>query len=937
MLCCPLTVTSSAFEFPDIQHRFQQDTISMSWQPGPHGIPKFINFEKEAIVTGGTFNQQNHIDNRQYTFRNGENAGYATLLDNVATAAMHDSIDVVDPPKCHPNTRVAIMQSIIDWSKGVADEEINQKSMIWLNGGAGAGKSAIARSVAERCSEQGLLLGSFFFAAGDATRNHIGGLVATLCYQMCRILPGFRDMVSPLIANDPLVFRSSISTQLITLLFDPFCRLILAGYPGASTTWIPRLIIIDGLDECSETRDQKNLLLALQEAARSTTLIRFLICSRPENHINAAFGLPRMAYIFYKIFLGDDYRASKDIRQYLEDKFTEIKEGHVFKHTLPAAWPTCRMIDELVYKSSGQFIYASTVIRYINSPKYRPHQRLEAIFNLREPEFKDLPFTQLDALYRHIISKAEDLFKVLDILAFPALYGFFPVKGIEVILDLQEGDVEIMLADLHSIVEIVVDLRRYMDGTALIVRFLHKSLVDFLSDPQRAGTLYCEFSAVRRQHVARVISIYSARTQGLLLLKTSVAGYRLIIPQYGRDIEYSLIKKPVNYVSYDILQAVQQFPMFEFIKGPLFGLCGASGESDKEADHHFLASYFEYLFAIKDVSEETSLVYVEQKRQFCDCVLSMLESNFSDDWGAHLCFAFWYLLPAVPQLSKYRPRWGFVNIATSAPYKEFPYAYHRPDGFTTGCSHFAWTIFALMFTKRILWSAANAAFSETVYEISHQLTKGLKKKVIFAKSAAFCLAFLCDEGSTALEARHISRVMGIDQRKRRERPWRWGQSSHRRSLHNRLVVVSVCPCGGPRANDLPVLTRLGKAGKLLSWEIHPDASVDSDLAYWGDGTTDHQMTPFIYTMREYIRIRQPQSHGVPLCKLEDACREREHYLSLLDLLPWILSLSGRYEPLVTMCRKKSFASLSLVWPKQTRRARQAMERYLQRVDSEENI
>ncbi|KAF9553261.1 hypothetical protein CPC08DRAFT_767691 [Agrocybe pediades] len=93
-------------------------------------------------------------------------AGYTTLQEKVATAAIHDSIDVVDPPKCHPNTRVAIIQSIIDWAKGVADEEINQKSMIWLNGSAGAGKSAIARSVAERCSEQGLLLGSFFFAAG---------------------------------------------------------------------------------------------------------------------------------------------------------------------------------------------------------------------------------------------------------------------------------------------------------------------------------------------------------------------------------------------------------------------------------------------------------------------------------------------------------------------------------------------------------------------------------------------------------------------------------------------------------------------------------------------------------------------------------------------------------------------------------------------------
>ncbi|KAF9553247.1 hypothetical protein CPC08DRAFT_237090 [Agrocybe pediades] len=408
-------------------------------QPDSALNAQFVHFEK-SIVSNGTFTQHNHhIDNRHYTFRSGENAGYATLQDNVAAAAIHDSIHVVDPPKCHPNTRVAIMQSIIDWAKGVADEKINQKSMIWLNGGAGAGKSAIARSVAERSVEQSLLLGSFFFATGDATRNHVGGLVATLCYQICRILPRFREMVTALIANDPLIFKSSISTQLTALIINPLSGIISANHSG--TTNIPRLIIIDGLDECSETMDQKNLLLALQEATQSMPHIRFLVCSRPEKHINAAFGLPQMAHIFFKIFLGDDYDADKDIRLYLEDKFNEIKEGHLYKHMLPAAWPTYKMIYDLVRKSSGMFIYASTVIRYIESPGHKPHQRLEAVFNLR-PAFKDLPFTQLDALYRHIITKAEDPSKVLDVLAFPLLYSNFPITVIEVLLQLEQDDVE---------------------------------------------------------------------------------------------------------------------------------------------------------------------------------------------------------------------------------------------------------------------------------------------------------------------------------------------------------------------------------------------------------------------------------------------------------------------------------------------------------------
>ncbi|KAF9543381.1 hypothetical protein CPC08DRAFT_426445 [Agrocybe pediades] len=446
--------------------------------------------------------------------------------------------------------------------------------MIWLNGGAGAGKSAIARSVAERCSEQGLLLGSFFFAAGDATRNHVGRLVATLCYQICRILPRFREMVSTLIANDPLVFKSSISTQLTTLVTNPL-SIISANHFELEETNVPCLIIIDGFDECIESMEQKSLLLALQEATRSTTLIRFLVCSRPENHINAAFGLPHMADIFFKIFLGDDYDASEDIQQYLEDKFAEIKEGHVFKHRLPATWPTDETIDDLVYKSSGQFIYASTVIRYIESPKHRPHHRLEAIFNLR-PAFRDLPFTQLDALYRHVITKAEDPSKVLDILSFPLLYprSDFPITVIEVLLQLEQGDVEVMLADLQSVVVVAclkLDYPPFED--VYYIKFLHKSLADFLSDQQRAGDLYRDPSAVSLQHFAHTITAFSipylpeidvlGGSGHLTVNSPEVAD---LLNQSGVLEDICRIPQDTGPISSGILQAARQFPMVEFIR-----------------------------------------------------------------------------------------------------------------------------------------------------------------------------------------------------------------------------------------------------------------------------------------------------------------------------------------------------------------------------------
>ncbi|KAF9558771.1 hypothetical protein CPC08DRAFT_548417 [Agrocybe pediades] len=458
-------------------------------------VPPLIN-TSHSIVAGGTFTQHNHINQHHYT-GSGERSGYARLLENVATSALHDSVDNVDPPKCHPNTRVAIIQNIRDWTLGEA-EELSEKPILWLKGGAGAGKSAIARSMAERCSDEGLLLGAFFFKAGDISRNHVGNLVSTISYQISTCLPGFRDIVSAIIEDNPLIFKSSLKTQFLTLIIHPLSAVLANRSTTSSTT--PRLIIIDGLDECSVINSQRDLLLTLHEvtSTMTVTLIRFLVCSRPESHLNSAFSMSHMVPILYKIFLDDDYAASQEIRLYFNDKFKQIKEEHVFKRLLPDPWPTPKMVDTLVDKSSGQFIYAATVIRYVDSPRHRPDQRLDAIFNLRPP-FKDLPFTELDALYQHIISKADDLPTVLDILAFPALYGMFGLDDIEAILQLEQESVEVMLADLHSIVTIT-------DGD---VWFLHKSLEDFLSEPQRAGELYRDLSRVRLFHVARVISYFS--------------------------------------------------------------------------------------------------------------------------------------------------------------------------------------------------------------------------------------------------------------------------------------------------------------------------------------------------------------------------------------------------------------------------------------------
>jgi len=76
--------------------------------------------------------------------------GFQLLGENSAMGAVYNSLErqKLDAPKCHPNTRVAVIQRIIDWILG----EIALAALIlWLYGAAGAGKSAIAHTLAEIC------------------------------------------------------------------------------------------------------------------------------------------------------------------------------------------------------------------------------------------------------------------------------------------------------------------------------------------------------------------------------------------------------------------------------------------------------------------------------------------------------------------------------------------------------------------------------------------------------------------------------------------------------------------------------------------------------------------------------------------------------------------------------------------------------------------
>jgi len=370
-------------------------------------------------------------------------------------------------------------------------------SLFWLHGGAGVGKSALAQSLSEDFHKKSQLAASFFFFRSDPARNNGNQLIPTLVSHLIRSLKAIIPFVDDCIRENPPLFTKRHEIQIQGLLVEPLLALRSKG----SLIAVPRLIVIDGLDECENQEVQCVLLRAIASAIPQIPYpLRFLITSRPEAHIMDVFNHDPdlQAIAVHRYNLSDDPDADMDIRKFLEKEFAAIRRVHRLGQNLPLTWPDRKAIASLVERSSRHFIYASTVIRYIQSPKHRPDDRLEVILRLQPPRDRDRPYAQLDALYALIfqcvdtLGQLEKICLVLGILYFESKSaGVFKaltpdVNTIERLLEMKAGDLVLLLDPILSLISIDVDR----------VRILHKSLFDYLLDPTRGGHLPFDLARV---------------------------------------------------------------------------------------------------------------------------------------------------------------------------------------------------------------------------------------------------------------------------------------------------------------------------------------------------------------------------------------------------------------------------------------------------------
>jgi hypothetical protein len=409
--------------------------------------------------------------------------GLDILREHVAVGAFHNSAERFnfDAPKCYPRTREAIIAKIEAWVK--ERPENGGRLVFWMYGPAGAGKSAIAQSIAELCET--FLAASFFFSRTAPGRSDNSRLVATIVWQLIKAIPEIREIVLSALEYDPTLLSQTPATQMKALIVDPMNQVPMDRLAKHS-----RLVIIDGLDECFPPESQNDILNFLSTSLQHlNTPLYFLIASRPHTNIRYAFSSNAFRSIIHTLPLEHDYQSNEDIRHYLTSSFEEIRGKHVY---LPSSWPKADDIEVLIEKSSGQFIYAATVIRYIARGHHGHEKRLDFVLKLRSPDNSAAPFAMLDALYLQIFrTVGDEIEKVKEILG--AL--IFLKEGINE-LEVLEDFFSYRPAELASIMGDMSALVHIPDSRSESVKIHHASLPDFLLDPTRSQSFHLHAAEV---------------------------------------------------------------------------------------------------------------------------------------------------------------------------------------------------------------------------------------------------------------------------------------------------------------------------------------------------------------------------------------------------------------------------------------------------------
>jgi hypothetical protein len=220
-------------------------------------------------------------------------------------------------------------------------------------------------------------------------------------------------------------------------------------------------------------------LLSESSGLVEATPLRIFLTSRPEITVRAGLhDMPegqRRHVILHHV---DSSLIDHDIGVFFERNLSSLTHNR----TLLQGLPDEEVLQRLVRRADGLFIWAATACRFIKESGPVARRRLDMIITRRVSDAPTSPERKLDAIYTAVLRNAlrEQFCRLLNVVlgTIAVLVSSLSAPALAALLALSEAEVLDVLCDLHSILDVPLD-------RTVPIRPQHASVHDFLLSRER--------------------------------------------------------------------------------------------------------------------------------------------------------------------------------------------------------------------------------------------------------------------------------------------------------------------------------------------------------------------------------------------------------------------------------------------------------------------
>jgi len=272
-----------------------------------------------------------------------------------------------------------------------------KQHVFWLNGLAGTGKTTIAQTFAQTALANGKFGASFFCSRSVQGRSDLHAIFPTLAFQLTHQDQCFQKELLQVLKEHRDVRQLSLCVQMEEFIVRPL-----------KAANIPTLIIIDALDECKDKEPASAILSILSHYVNKIPSVKFFVTGRPEARIRTGFRL-KLLFPITEVLKLHEFKpesVNNDIKLFFQTQLTELATKRS-DCSFTEDWPSPSEIDVLCKKAAGFFIYASTVVKFIESEGHTPTEQLNQITSLPQSTSHE-GRSGIDILYTQVLKEAVD-------------------------------------------------------------------------------------------------------------------------------------------------------------------------------------------------------------------------------------------------------------------------------------------------------------------------------------------------------------------------------------------------------------------------------------------------------------------------------------------------------------------------------------------------